>query len=195
MAEAMMCSVDGCCKAARARGWCRAHYERWRVHGDPLGGGTFDGEPLAFLENTAIPFDGDECLIWPYWTGGDGRGRIWLDGKNHLVHRIVCEARHGPPPTPKHEAAHLCGNGHDGCVNRKHLYWGTPKENCADRLLHGTHTRGERNGIAKLTEAQVLEIRASTKLRRELTKEYGIARSTVYMIKARKIWAWLEDKK
>lgn len=24
-----------------ARGWCTAHYGRWRNHGDPLGGGTF----------------------------------------------------------------------------------------------------------------------------------------------------------
>lgn len=28
------CSVAGCDRAQRTRGWCHAHYQRWRVHGD-----------------------------------------------------------------------------------------------------------------------------------------------------------------
>lgn len=28
------CSVDGCDKPLRARGWCQPHWARWRVHGD-----------------------------------------------------------------------------------------------------------------------------------------------------------------
>lgn len=32
-----LCDVDGCTVQARARGWCGAHYERWRRHGDPTG--------------------------------------------------------------------------------------------------------------------------------------------------------------
>lgn len=30
------CSVEECCGPAIKRGWCRKHYERWRIHGDPL---------------------------------------------------------------------------------------------------------------------------------------------------------------
>lgn len=29
------CSVDGCEKPAKTRGWCSAHYERWRRNGVP----------------------------------------------------------------------------------------------------------------------------------------------------------------
>lgn len=29
------CSIEPCVKTARCRGWCGAHYERWRKHGDP----------------------------------------------------------------------------------------------------------------------------------------------------------------
>lgn len=31
------CSVKGCSGSAIARGWCKAHYQRWWSYGDPLG--------------------------------------------------------------------------------------------------------------------------------------------------------------
>lgn len=33
------CSIEGCERRAAKRGWCATHYQRWRRHGDPLGGG------------------------------------------------------------------------------------------------------------------------------------------------------------
>ena len=187
------CSIDGCGKARYGKGWCKAHYRRWKQYGDPLGGGTTRGSVPAFLENTVLPFEGEECLIWPYAKSIAGYGKIRLDGKLCDVHRIVCEHEHGPPPTPKHHAAHLCGKGHEGCCNRKHLEWKTPGENEADKLVHGTSNRGERCGAAKLTQAQVIEIRSSTKPSRDLAGEYGISKRSVVDIKLRKTWAWLED--
>lgn len=34
------CSIDGCGKPTKARGWCSTHYKRWTLHGDPLFGGV-----------------------------------------------------------------------------------------------------------------------------------------------------------
>lgn len=34
MADAT-CNINGCDKKVRSRGWCSAHYERWRKHGSP----------------------------------------------------------------------------------------------------------------------------------------------------------------
>jgi hypothetical protein len=36
MKDSKTCSVDGCEKLARGRGWCHMHWRRWRVNGDPL---------------------------------------------------------------------------------------------------------------------------------------------------------------
>ncbi len=35
-AERAECDVDGCTRPAKSRGWCHAHYQRWRTHGDVL---------------------------------------------------------------------------------------------------------------------------------------------------------------
>lgn len=63
----------------------------------------------------------------------------------------MCQKAHGDPPSPKHDAAHSCGRGHEGCVNPNHLSWKTKKQNQADRITHGTShlhilTRDETTG-------------------------------------------------
>jgi hypothetical protein len=73
-----------------------------------------------------------------------------------LVHGLVARAFIGPPP-PGQEVRHLNGVR---CDNRvENLCYGTKRENAADKLLHGTAQRGERNGFAKLTETAVIEAR------------------------------------
>lgn len=37
MATSRLCLIPDCNKPAKSRGWCNAHYERYRLHGDPLG--------------------------------------------------------------------------------------------------------------------------------------------------------------
>lgn len=36
MADKPVCSISGCGKPHLARGWCTAHYRRWRLYGDPV---------------------------------------------------------------------------------------------------------------------------------------------------------------
>jgi hypothetical protein len=46
---------------------------------------------------------------------------------NMKIHRLVCEAFHGPPPFPKAVVIHLDENAHNN--KPENLKWGTQKEN------------------------------------------------------------------
>ena len=192
----MNCLIEDCGKPSRHRGWCYGHYHRWQRHGDALAGTTPNGEPMRFLLEVAVPCTNIECLYWPFSTNGNGYGQIWHEGRLHIASRLTCAMTHGPAPTPEHEAAHSCGKGHEGCINGSHLSWKTPKENDTDKLAHGTCSRGERHGNAKLTESdvrQIIELRGK-KLQHEIAAAFGIARATVSGIHSRRAWSWLDDR-
>jgi len=193
-----LCSIVGCCKPSYVRGWCNAHYLRWKRHGDPLAGGIPNGEAVRWLTEVALNHvDPGPCLIWPYARSDSGYGKIWIDSKLQVVPRIVCERRHGPAPTRKHEAAHSCGKGHEGCCNPWHLDWKTPKQNHADKALHNTQQRGERHGQAKLTEPDVHEIRrllaAGTKIT-AIAQRFQVSHSVISNISSGKAWGWLGEE-
>jgi len=187
----MLCQVNGCDRPQKNRGWCSMHYQRWWKHGDPLAGGTPLGEPMRYFREVVLPFHGDECLIWPYARDQNGYAKLAGVGDTQYVSRLACEEANGPPPTSKHEAAHICGRGHLGCVNLGHLLWKTHKANQHDRFAHGTHTRGEQHPGSKLTERDVREIRELSKNMRQagIARKYGVSRRAVGMILTGKNWA------
>jgi hypothetical protein len=146
------------------------------------------GELGRFLEEIAFSFVGDECLIWPF--AGKYYPRVSQEGKTKHAHRIVCERVHGPPPSPQHQAGHTCGRGADGCVNPRHLLWITAKQNGGDMVLHGTAAHGSRQWRAKLTEKDVVLIRA---LRgkvsvTELARRFGVLPGAISKVQTRKTW-------
>ncbi len=189
-----VCSIEGCEGIYYGHGWCNRHYQRWRVHGDPLGGGTPWGSGLQFIAEVALFHEGDECLKWPY-GGGKGYGAVQLDGRKQFANRIVCEAVNGPPPTPTHEAAHTCGNGRNGCVAPEHIRWATHAENMRDAVDHGTSPKGERHGQAKLTDDDVREIRRLNETGisgRKIAQRFGVSRWSVQDILSGRNWGWLD---
>lgn len=150
---------------------------------------TDPGEPRQHMLNHMY----DDCPKWPYATSAQGYGIIRVQGRNKVVSREVCEIAHGPPPTPEHQAAHNCGKGNLGCFGANCLQWKTRAENRSDELIHGTRPRGERHGLAKLTETNVREIR---RLKGKLSQPgiasiYGVSRQTVGEIHRGEIWAWM----
>lgn len=141
--------------------------------------------PVArwFMLKALISTD-DQCIYWPFSRSNEGYPRINRNGKPTPTSRWVCELVHGPAPSPEYEAAHSCGRGHLGCINPNHLRWDTRKGNFADKLIHGTDTRGQKSPVAKLTDAQVAAIRSIGEVVPQglIAQEFGIAQSYVSRI-------------
>ncbi len=192
------CSIDGCEGKHRGQGYCSKHYQAWYLYGDPLAyHGTVRGTLFQYYAEVVLRHEADTCLFWPYGRSGRKNGGYAVmttaDRRKVYVHRAVCEAVNGPPPTPDHDATHTCGNGHLGCVAKRHQKWGTHVENMADKLLHGTHDRGERNHNARLTEDDVRQIRQLEGYlpQAQIGKMFGISREHARDIILRKKWSWL----
>ena len=78
-------------------------------------------------------------------------------GNSRNVARLVLETFYRKPH-PGEECRHLDGNrANSDLLN---LDWGSSRENTEDQRLHQTLIGGERHGMAKITNAQVDEIRA-----------------------------------
>ena len=115
--------------------------------------------------------------------------------KRFKVHRLVCEAFHGPCANGR-EVGHLSGDKTDNSANN--LAWVTRSENQAHQQLHGKNggianlvpgqPRGENNPTAKLTEKQADEIRTRVgagETCRPLAREYGVSKDAINRIARR----------
>lgn len=128
-----------------------------------------------------------ECLLWQGPPTRAGYGLIWLNGKNVQVHRAAYEASKGPIPTGL-VVLHSCDNRL--CVNSAHLTAGTHAANTADMVSKGRDVKasGEDHGMAKLTDAQVAEIRRRYVPRDKvnggsaLAREFGISQPVLSSI-------------
>ena len=92
---------------------------------------------------------------------------------------------------------HKCDN--PACVNPEHLYLGDNEQNMADASERGSlgkgRSPGESNAKSKLTEQEVLEIRAKYEdgaTQAELAEEYDVSRPNVGKIVRREAWTHLD---
>ncbi len=144
------------------------------------------GEPLAWLIQH-VEHKGDACVVWPFGKGSSGRyGAVFFDGRVRGAHRVMCELKHGKPPSPGHLAAHSCGNGRDGCVNPKHLRWATITENGEDRRRHLAAGVEGWPKPAKLSPEDVAAIRESKGVvaGKLAARMFGVSESLVSRIRA-----------
>ena len=93
------CSVEGCCKPAKSRGWCFAHYAYWRKHGHP--GSVGDGRRRKEGPNGSSKSSAGEGYVRLWFADPDLPGR----GRHVLEHRYVMERVLGRP-LEKHENVH-----------------------------------------------------------------------------------------
>ena len=128
----------------------------------------------------ALQYDGDECLVWPYGCSTQGAGAINIDRVSHAVHRLVCEAVNGPPPSTGHMAVRECGT--TKCIAPRHVKWMThaEKARCVARRNAGKGPR------LKLTDDKVRDIWrriCANETPAEIAAAYDVGRSTISEIK------------
>lgn len=107
------------------------------------------------------------------------------------VHCLVAAAFLGPRPEGLQVRHGLRGKLDNSLAN---LCYGTPKQNEEDRIRDGTNPVGIRNPYAKLTEANVYEIRsllAAGKSQISIANTFGVSQSGICLIKLGKTWAHL----
>ena len=137
-----------------------------------------------------------DCWVWTAATTNGGYGVIRDTGRNGKIiraHRLSWELHNGPIPAGI-EVCHRCDN--PPCVNPAHLFLGTHQDNVTDTVNKGRASGGAPRGSlhpkAKLTEAQVLDIRAAhaagAASQRQLARKYGVDRKAIQQVIRRKTW-------
>lgn len=186
-----LCAEDDCEKKARTRGLCNAHYEYLRRRGG------FDGV-LSPKQDTERRYQSkvdrsgglDACHPWTAFVNQAGYGNFRADGKMHLAHRWAY-ATFVAPIDDEEVVRHSCDN--PPCQNLRHLLSGSAKDNVQDMYERGRapDRRGTGNSRAKLTDQEVLEIRASSEKSTVLADRYGVSTQLISTIKLRQTWAHL----
>lgn len=147
------------------------------------------------LENSSINMEYG-CMEWIAGKDRGGYGIIKFANKNTRAHRAAYELWIGQIPEGMC-VLHKCDN--PSCINPEHLFLGTQQDNMIDMSNKGRSVpaicNGENNGRAKLTEGQVIQIRAITGLtHREISDMFGIKRGSVTNIRLGKTWKHLLTK-
>ncbi len=139
----------------------------------------------------------DTCWLWQGGTIGNGYGTITSGGhygRTLLAHHVSWEWAYGPIPNGLW-VLHKCDV--PPCVNPEHLWLGTHSDNMQDRARKGraNHALGEAHGGAKLTNEQVISIRARYGTRdltcKTLAIEYGVSATTICLVANGRIWRHL----
>lgn len=117
---------------------------------------------------------------------------LWKDGVAYqrMVSHLVMLTFVGPRP----ESMEVCHKNGMPRINRlDNLYYGTPKQNASDKLIHGTHRYGEKMEWSVLTESDVLWIREHAGLihQKDMAAKFCVRQSAISRAINRKTWKHL----
>jgi hypothetical protein len=137
---------------------------------------------------------GDEaCWIWKTKRSDDKYGVFRVGDAYFLAHRlsfVLSGGTFGNGPLVLHGPCNR-----RNCVNPSHLRSGDDAQNMADKKRDNTENNGERHGLSKLKDSDVIEIRerhsTGTATRLRLARDYGVTKQTISKIIRRQQWKHL----
>jgi len=127
-----ICTVEGCVKKHRSKGYCQTHFMRLYHHGDAnYKPKKIRGTVIQRLKHMTQLNEGTGCIEWQGSVDKRGYGRIandvgWLD----MAHRLSYKLYVGEIPEGL-VINHKCYNSR--CVNPEHLEAVTHRENIIDK--------------------------------------------------------------
>ncbi|MDQ7745424.1 HNH endonuclease signature motif containing protein [Hydrogenophaga pseudoflava] len=185
------CSHPGCERKHHSGGYCQMHLSRARR------GANMDAPHRAEISladrlwSKVHKHPGDGC--WEWTAAHDGRrgyGHINVGGVILKAYRVAYELENGPIPAGV-EICHKCDN--PKCVRPGHLFVGTHLENMRDGAEKGRMNPGEKNGMAKLKDSDVIVIArrlASGSAQMDsLAAAYGVSRTCIHDIATGRRWS------
>jgi len=144
-------------------------------------------------------YTGKEQILKPNQISKYGHLQIGLykNGirKRYLVHRLVMETFVGPCPTGK-EVCHNDGDPSNNFV--ENLRYDTQKNNARDSINQGTFIKGSRQGLSKLNDNKIIEIRKLYKegvSQKQLSIKFNIGTSAIWSIVNYKTWKHIKGNK
>lgn len=136
------------------------------------------------------------CWTWKNSIDEKGYGQFNFGKKRVRAHRMSWILSYGK--IPEHNSYHgMCVCHHcdnPSCVNPKHLFLGTVKDNNVDMRKKGRYysPTGEKSPNSKLVESDVLNIRSAYRTglitQRELGDYYNVDNTTICDIINRRTW-------
>lgn len=128
----------------------------------------------------------ESCWLWIGAKSGRGYG-AFRSPDEQKAHRFSYSRYVGQIPQG-FSVCHRCDN--PACVNPDHLFVGTHADNMKDKMSkgRGNHLVGTKHPRSKLTESQVIAIRADNRRQVEIAESYGIKQAQVSEIKRRIAW-------
>jgi len=173
------------------------------AHSNSAKWGSIRGQPHRYIHNHHyprgnienifyrwLPVDWSDDACWE-WQGAinpqSGYGILWHGGRIHAAHRVSYEIHFGQQVNSG-VVCHKCDNPR--CVNPNHLFLGTHADNVADKVSKNRQARGERHGMAKLSDSDVKTIRHLRKqgeTLRSLSARFGVCETHICNIGTGKI--------
>lgn len=134
------------------------------------------------------------CWVWTGQIIRAGYGCFNFAKRKFFAHRASWEIHNGPIPKGQW-VLHRCDN--PPCCNPDHLFLGTRSDNAKDCVTKGrmpwnrvrVPQPGVGNPMAKLSEQQVREIKASTRPQKHLAAEYGVSPQLIHKIRDGRLWS------
>lgn len=130
------------------------------------------------------------CEEWGGKRDKDGYGKTTFEGRSERAHRVVFFRANGYWPFI---CRHRCDN--PPCIRADHLLDGTPQDNSNDAIERGRSVRGERVNTAKLTVANVEEMRLlyrNGSTQTALAMRFGVTQVMVSAIVRGKSWTHVD---